>query len=160
MFSENRSVMLLAGACTLFACSTDTPVEPRVPPAAAGPSFEIEDGAHCGNAHFFFLPPLVPAPAYSGAAEPSLLGSLAVEVCDLGTSRPPANTSCGSNPVLVARFTSTSGTASETLRYDAGAGLYIVNWQTDKSDGGTLATRTAPGSRLPASGTATRRSTS
>ena len=141
MFSDHRRAMLLAGACgASLSCSTDTPVEPTTPPAVAGPSFEIEDGAHGGNAGFFFLPPLVPAPAYSGAANPNILGSLAVEVCDLGTSRPPTNTSCGSTPVVVARFTSTTGTASETLRYDAGAGQYIVNWHTDKSDGGTLAT--------------------
>jgi Tol biopolymer transport system component len=154
MLSHNPSVMLLAGVCAgLLACSTDTPVEPKTPPAAAGPSFEIDDGAHGGNAHFFFLPPLVPTPAYSGAADPNLLGSLAVEVCDLGTSRPPTNTSCGSNPVFVARFTSTGGTASETLRYDAGAGLYIVNWHTDKSDGGTLATTRYYRLRVLAAGT-------
>jgi Tol biopolymer transport system component len=154
MFPDHRRAMLMAGACTAFlACSTDTPVEPRTPPAAAGPSFEIEDGAHGGNAHFFVLPPLVPAPAYFGAVDASLLASLAVEVCDLGTSRPPANTSCGSNPVLVARFTSTSGTASEVLRYDAGTGLYIVNWQTDKSNGGTLATTHYYRLRVMAAGT-------
>ncbi len=141
MLSHNRSGMLVAGVCAgLVACATDTPVEPRTPTAAVGPSFEIEDGAHGGNAHFFFLPPLVPSPSYSGVADPSLLASLAVEVCDLGTSRPPTNTSCGSTPVFVARFTSTTGTASEVVRFDAGAGHYIVNWHTDKSDGGTLVT--------------------
>ena len=128
-------------------------MEPGTSPGAAGPSFEIEDGAHGGNAHFFFLPPLVPSPTSSGATDPSLLASLAVEVCDLGTSRPPTNTSCGSSPVFVARFTSTTGTASEVVRFDAGAGHYIVNWHTDKSNGGTLVTTRFYRLRVLAAGT-------
>jgi hypothetical protein len=64
MLSDNPRVVLVVGVCAgLLACSTDTPVEPKAPLAATGPSLEIEDGAHGGNAHFFFLPPLVPAPA-------------------------------------------------------------------------------------------------
>lgn len=46
-------------------------------------SFDVSDGSAFGapgNPHFFFLPPIVPAPAYSGTFDGSLLPYLRVEV--------------------------------------------------------------------------------
>lgn len=152
MLWRTAGAFLLAASLALACSSQDTTTEPDTTPPEV-PGFEIEDGAHGGNAHFFFLPPLVPAPSYSGSSDNSLLPALAVEVCDLGTSRPRATQSCGTRPALVARFTSTTGTGSEVLRYDAAAQQYIVNWHTDKSNGGTLQTTHYYRLRVLAAGT-------
>ena len=62
---------------------TDQLTEPnRVTPSAA-----VLDGAHAGTAHFYFLPPMVPAPVYSGTFNGAL--SPVVTICVLTGS------SCG-----------------------------------------------------------------
>ena len=55
------SVLLLA----LAACHDVTaPVAPEA--SAPEPFLTISDGAHAGNAHFYFLPPMVPSPSPTG----------------------------------------------------------------------------------------------
>src|SRR5438552_19003379 len=72
-------------------CRDQQPVQPT---AGAGPAYLISDGAHNGNAHVFFLPPLAPAPGalfHAGALNATL--SPVVEVCILTehpSSGPPA----------------------------------------------------------------------
>ena len=85
----------------------------------------ISDGAHQGSAHFFFLPPLVPAPAYSGVFDPTL--SPTVTVCEL------AGSACSST---IAQFSMTAGIGSEVVRLDSTGGQYIVNWHTDQCASG------------------------
>jgi alpha-tubulin suppressor-like RCC1 family protein len=134
--------VVIAGAA-LSGCHPDEVTSP------SRPDFVIEDAQHgeqaTRNPHFYWLPPVVPAPkpAPSGTADASLLPNLRVEVCDLGTSR-PTGTSCEGKPVI-ASFTSTLGTygsgsaktsgtsSAELVRYDAAAGQYIANWRTDKT---------------------------
>jgi len=41
-------------------------------PSLASSHFEISDGAHAGNQHFFFLPPVVAKPSFSGVFDGSL----------------------------------------------------------------------------------------
>lgn len=97
-------------------CSTDarSPVEP-----ALDPSLTISDAAHSGSVPgFYFLPPIVEAPSFSGTFDAGL--SPRVEICELSGS------SCG--PV-VAQFT-TAGSGSERVRVDAAAQHYVVNWHT------------------------------
>jgi len=86
---------------TTLSCTDREPTAPES--SGPVPTLEIRDGAHGGNAHFFFLPPLLPSPRTSGTPDATLAASLAVEVCDLGTARPPATESCGATPVLIAR---------------------------------------------------------
>jgi hypothetical protein len=50
-------------AAAAFAACDDVATHPR---DALDSSFAILDGARGGTAHFFFLPPMVPAPSYSG----------------------------------------------------------------------------------------------
>jgi hypothetical protein len=129
-----RPATLAYGALLLAApaCTDQEPLtSPR--PGDTEVQAEIRDGAHGGNAHFFFLPPLVPAPRASGTSDPSLAASLVAEVCDLGTSRPPATESCGGAPAVIARFSSTSGAGDEVLRYDGTARHYVANWHTDRT---------------------------
>jgi hypothetical protein len=84
------------------------------------PNVQIVDAAHNGgNAHFFFLPPLVPAPSTSGTPDGSL--SPEVVICEWSGS------AC---TTTIARFTMQSGTGAQIVRYDASTGQYIVNWDT------------------------------
>lgn len=63
-FSSVSVISLLAG---LSACQSDKVSSPR----PESPSLEISDGAHAGNQRFFFLPPMVSSPAYSGVFDAS-----------------------------------------------------------------------------------------
>lgn len=114
-------LLLLALACRDWVQAPTSPV-PRNPGA---PSFEILDGAHGGNVHFYFLPPLVTSPTATGIFDGSETPT--VVVCQL------AGTACGP---IVAQFSMTSGTGSEVIRVDATDQLYIVNWDTDQCPAG------------------------
>ena len=99
-----------------FSCT-----EPRSPfqPATAGPAFEIQDGAHhSGNSHFFFLPPMVPQPKFSGTFDGAQ--SPTVVVCWW------TGTACAT---VVGQF-STSGAGAQVVRVDATGEAYSVNWDT------------------------------
>lgn len=85
--------------------------------------FGLLDGAHGGNPHFFFLPPLVPAPSYSGTFEGTLNPD--VDIC------PWDGNTCGAN---VAAFDMNTGPGSETVRVVPEDELYIVNWHTGEFD--------------------------
>lgn len=78
---------------------------------------EIYDGAHGGNQHFYFLPPLVPEPSPTG----TFVGSLdpVVQVCEW------TGTECLFPPI--AEFTTTTGNGSERLRVVPEDEHYIVN---------------------------------
>src|SRR5437879_11804707 len=66
--------------------------------STGGPTFEFVDGAHGGNAHFYFLPPLVSTPAVTGTFDPNQ--APVVEVCQL------ASTNCSP---IVAQFSMATG---------------------------------------------------
>ena len=107
-------------AATLLACR-DQPTAPPTVGQNLVPALAISDGAHVGgNAHFYFLPPLVAAPSYSGVFDATVQPF--VEVCAV------AGGACAHNPV--AHFTTTGGTGSERVRIDARGELYVVNWHT------------------------------
>lgn len=74
-----KRFLLLSSMCVLVAGCQD----PRSPTGVIKPpSGLLMDGAHnAGNAHFFFLPPLVKQPTVSGVFNPSLRP--VVEICEL-----------------------------------------------------------------------------
>lgn len=112
----------LASLFVVVAAITCTDREP-VSPTPRGPVAQISDGVHSGgNAHFYFLPPLVPAPTTSGVFDPSL--SPVVQICAFGTD--------GCLTPLVAEFTTSSGPGSETVRVNPTDENYVVNWHTDR----------------------------
>jgi YVTN family beta-propeller protein len=93
--------------------------------AAPVPTAEIVDGAHSGgNPHFYWLPPMVPSPSFTGSSDGSL--SPVVEICE------PAVDGCALP--LLAEFTTTSGPGSEVVGFVADGGHYTVNWRTDLFD--------------------------
>src|SRR6266702_2438782 len=119
----------LAVAATVSAvisvgCRDQQPVQPL---ASAGPAYLISHGAHNGNAHVFFLPPLAPDPGalfHAGTFNAKL--SPVVEVCIL-TGDPSSGSAVdcmmsGGAPVLV------FGPAPMAL--DLANEQYTVNWDT------------------------------
>ena len=106
--------------CALAACQ-DRPAPTASLEGLEGPKRDISDAVHNGgNARFYLLPPLVRAPQVTGTFDPSL--SPRVVVCEWADSK------CGA---LIAQFTMSGGTGSESVRLDAVNQQYIVNWNTD-----------------------------
>src|SRR2546426_4406967 len=102
-------------------------------PTAPGPTFEIQDAVHNpGNGHFFFLPPMVPQPKFSGTFDAN--ESPTVVVCGW------TGTACGT---IVAQFSMASGTGSQVVRVDALGEAYSVNWDTNQCSTGPC--KLAPG---------------
>src|SRR5438128_11054698 len=103
-------------------CRDQQPVQPT---AGAGPAYLISDGAHNGNAHVFFLPPLAPDPGalfHAGAFNAKL--SPVVAVCLLtGDPSGGAPVDCmasGGTPVLVFR----AGPMAIELAYEQVSGQW------------------------------------
>jgi len=84
----------------------------------------ISDGAHGGNPSFFFLPPLVKNPDFNGKFDAGL--NPWVEICEWDGDN------CFDPPV--AKFDTTTGAGSETVRVGAEGQHYIVNWHTQRFD--------------------------
>jgi hypothetical protein len=99
-------------ALGLLAGCSEQPAGPRPLPGTP-PSFAIQDGAHGGSPQFYFLPPMVPAPSYSGTFDP--VQSPVVTICVL------AGSACG------ATVTSFSGSA---VKLDLAAEAYVASWKT------------------------------
>lgn len=107
-------VGVLVAACS----EVGSPVLEAGETAAPG----ISDGAHGGNAAFYFLPPLVPAPSPTGVFDGTLEPT--VVICAW------TGAECTAPPV--AEFTTAGGPGSETIRVDALEEHYIVNWHTKR----------------------------
>ena len=117
-----RVVLVLLSFVAFVACRDE-----QSPTAAKGPaiSAEIRDAVNGGgNPHFFWLPPIVAAPTFTGVFNPRL--SPVVEICSRNVSP------CPDGQVHV-RFTTTSGSGGQIVRVDLTNQLYIVNWNTDPS---------------------------
>lgn len=108
-------------AVALLAACSEGPVTPPLDQATPPVAAAINDAVHNqGNEHFFFLPPMVPAPhpegVFDGAQEP------VVEICIWDGAE------CGPELEL---YNTEAGPGSETIRVDPEAEQYIVNWHTD-----------------------------
>ena len=92
-------------------------IDATAPDVHPEPSFAISDAVHGGaNEHFYWLPPLVPAPSPTGTFDGSLAPAVRITEFAAGT--------------LVAEFTTTTGPGSETVRVVPEDEHYIVNWHT------------------------------
>lgn len=114
--------MLLLGVLVAVGCSqSDLPTSPDALP----PQLSISDGENgdLRNEHFFFLPPMLPAPTTAGTFDGTF--EPVVEICEL----------VGEDCVgaLTASFSLTTGTGSEVIRVVTAEEHYIVNWHTDLS---------------------------
>ena len=112
------AVALLAGV----ACTDQSSVPTQ--PDPAGPSFEIVDHAHNDGAEgFYFLPPLVPQPAFDGTFDGS--AEPVVTICEW---------TGGACAVEVARYELDSGPGGETIRVSVVDEQFHLNWHTDEFD--------------------------
>ncbi len=107
--AQAAALVLIAG-CTADAGKVLGPSD--------GPSRVISDAAHAGAVPgFYFLPPMVPQPSYSGTFDAGLTPR--VEICAL------SGASCGAT---IATFA--FGTGSSNVRVSAADQQYQVNWHT------------------------------
>lgn len=109
-----KRAVAVAAVLAVAACSADSksPLAPDVPRPT------ISDAAHAGAVPgFYFLPPMVQQPSYSGTFDAALQPR--VEICELSGSV------CGAT---IAVFT--FGTGSSSVRVDVSGQHYIVNWKT------------------------------
>lgn len=110
----------------LVSCTVDStaPIERPSAPVAA-----ISDAVHsAGTAGFYFLPPMVAAPAVTGAPDGDI-ATLApqVVICDLIHGE---DADCGGTTTAAASFASSS---SPPITVDVETGQYHVNWDTKGS---------------------------
>jgi len=111
-----RTALLVLANIALIAC---TETNPTTSPTRPKLSAETSDGAHGGNTHFFFLPPLVANPSFSGVSNPFLAPD--VQICPL---LPPSNTICDPTaPTITLQAPMPKGKGEE----------YHVDWNSDRS---------------------------
>ncbi|HXV85815.1 MAG TPA: hypothetical protein VD793_03900, partial [Gemmatimonadales bacterium] len=89
----------------------------RSPLDITPPDFAVSDGAHGGNTHFYFLPPLVPTPTFSGEFNPLVKPTVVI-------SELPDPTSEACSPGTVIR------TFKTEIAVDPVAETYSVNYNT------------------------------
>lgn len=120
--SRFLTVSLASLGLGLAACH-EVPTE--TVPVPGGPARVISDGAHAGNPHVFFLPPMLPDPSasFSAAFDGSL--DVAIHICVWNS----ADQRCGPSLEMYNRNT---GPGAEAVRVPEGAEYYLVNWHTDE----------------------------
>ena len=105
-------------ACVLFvACQVDR----RSPTGVHSPSAELRDGANGGpNLHFFFLPPLVKQPSFTGTFNPTLKPVVVICQLDVDVNNNNKPLGCSSAPPVVVLAADADLTGKQ----------YMVNWNT------------------------------
>jgi hypothetical protein len=107
------ALIVAVGACTGDAGSP-------LGPDGAQPLATISDAAHAGTVPgFYFLPPMVSNPSYSGTFDGGLQPR--VEICELAA---------GVCVTTIATYTTTSGPGGQTVQ--VGTSSYQVNWNTSQ----------------------------
>jgi alpha-tubulin suppressor-like RCC1 family protein len=125
----NRSqVAALIGAFVVLSCTKDdTPTGARAP---APPSSVISDAVHEGGTPgFYFLPPMVSQPAFTGTFDADIATlNPQIAICDItnGLDTDCGGSSAGATPAVVV-FTTVSTPA---ITLDATTPQYQVNWDT------------------------------
>jgi Zn-dependent metalloprotease len=115
---KNRVVrgVSLAVFAWLAGCAEPAPTGSR------GAPLTDEDLRQEGALGFYFLPPLVAAPTLLGSPDPHASPVVRIEALDPITGE----------GALVARYTTSSGPGSETVRWSPECTCFIVNWHTDQ----------------------------
>ncbi|HYR11685.1 MAG TPA: hypothetical protein VEQ60_28135, partial [Longimicrobium sp.] len=126
---HRRHVSFAAALVLIVACTrdSDSPLGPGDAGAPGGPGLGIYDAAHnSGRAGFYFLPPLVKQPSFTGTFDASLLPQVQMQVCEL------SGTACVAGPP-VASWTASGGTGGAVVTVDPVAQRYQVAWDTNLS---------------------------
>ena len=116
-------VVASAALALMLAFACDNQPTPFEPGGARRPALHIADATRDYKPGFFWLPPIVRQPAYTGSFDAALAPT--VEICEL------AGDVCG---VLLATYTTTSGPNGELVRLEVDDEHYQVNWHTNDFD--------------------------
>ncbi len=103
----------------LVAACSEQPLPTGLTPR--GPQLDIADASGSYKSGFYWLPPMVAQPTYSGTFDAAL--SPTVEICEL------VSNACGT---VIATYTSTDGPGGEPVRLNADEENYQVNWHTNQ----------------------------
>ena len=114
-----RIVLFSLAAALIIACQDQRSMTGVKPPSAL-----LSDGSNSGNAHFFFLPPLVKQPTFSGVFNPAL--KPIVVICQLDVGPPPLNTPIGCSPGV-------APVNPGPVTVDVTGQQYKLNWDTRQS---------------------------
>src|SRR6266516_593063 len=120
----SRIAWLVPALLIVEACSSgDRPTAPR-----SRPEFAISDAVHEGGTPgFYFLPPLVAQPTFSGTFDADITTlNPAIAICDI-TNGPDAN--CGNSGGTPAVLVFTTAT-TPAITLDPTTPQYQVNWDT------------------------------
>jgi hypothetical protein len=117
-----RTPLLLLAMALLTAGCQDAATAPSADAHDAAPAAVISDGAHDGTAGFYFLPPMVPVPAYGGTFDATLAPT--VTVLDCGTD--PDCAAPDATPHAL--FTGATGPVIDPVDEH-----YKVNWHTNET---------------------------
>src|SRR5437899_2325696 len=120
----SRVAWLVPALLIVEACASgDRPTAPR-----PGPEFAISDGVHEGGTPgFYFLPPMVAQPAFSGTFDADITTlNPQIAICDI-TNGPDNNCGGAGGTSAVIVFTTTSTPA---ITVDLTTPQYQVNWDT------------------------------
>jgi len=107
----------------VFAIACDDQPLPTGLRPSQPPVFDIADASRDYKPGYYWLPPMVQQPAYTGTFDAALEPT--VEICELVAD------ACG--PVL-ATYTTTTGPGGELVRLDVDEQHYHVNWHTNEFD--------------------------
>src|SRR5690242_20485828 len=117
-----RTALVLVALAGIAGCNDLTRPPAKRVPSSSSPS--IVDANHNGNAHFFFLPPLM-AGLSQGAGTGDASQRPSVVGCELTTNG--AQTAWGA---LIAQFAKRGDGPPTDITYGATAGAYQTNWNT------------------------------
>src|SRR6266576_5422769 len=119
-----RLAWLVPALLIMEACASgERPTAPRF-----GPEFAISDGAHgSGTPGFYFLPPMVAQPAFSGTFDGDLTTlNPQIAICDITNG---ADNNCGGAGGTSAVIVYTA-TTTPAITVDLTTPQYHVNWNT------------------------------
>jgi alpha-tubulin suppressor-like RCC1 family protein len=118
-FSRLSPVVRITVSLLLVAACSDQPLPTGLTPSS--PRLDIADASNSYKSGFYWLPPMVKQPSFSGTFDAAL--SPTVEICEL------TDGACASP---IAAFTTSEGTGEELVRLNVAEENYQVNWHTNE----------------------------
>jgi alpha-tubulin suppressor-like RCC1 family protein len=119
--SRLSPVVRITVSLLLVAACSDQPLPTGLTPSS--PRLDIADASSSYKSGFYWLPPMVKQPSYSGTFDAALTPT--VEICELTD---------GACALPIAAYTTSEGTGDELVRLNLDEENYQVNWHTNEFD--------------------------